>query len=627
MNPAPPPRTPHPALLGVAGLALGVALAAVVGDVRSWESLQALPGYFNDDGANAIYLHHTTHTALLAGSPIPFDANQFVPFGYRPTGASGGNMAEMALSGLFRLFLPWPTWYTVAALAWIPLNLLAFLPLGRHLWPRAPGATLAAAGAWAVMPPLLGQIAAGRLTQVVLLGVPLAVLGLLRTAEQGGLRSQVLAGVGLAITGAGYWFYAFFLGLLLPLFAAWGAARRGLRAALVDLARAGLVGLTVASPLLVLVVWGRLSQGGTMASPISSSFASPDFTDALRLSGEHVRHVRGWMPPVLLVGTLITLWRGERRLLWLGCAGLCTIFALGPGQHLGEQLWLLPYYPLWRWVPMVDSMSHPERWLAVGGLFWVILAVDGLARGPWWSRSLAWLVPVGVVLTGFSSGQAPLDRWSLRVPGVWKNVAQQPTGSALPQQSDLAPGGRPGTVVALPLADSSLSCAYQPFVGRPLLGGMVENQHPLVPEGWVSLVNDNDLLRALYGLSAGTDLDVPVYQEDLDALRAIGVDTVLLDRNRWGRSQPRSTVPVERRLTAAFGEPSYEDRSGAWWALPTRGQPGSPPAATGPAIGDLGPPGPPPERRPGKGNRVNQPVEGATPRRPGSPASGAPSDR
>jgi hypothetical protein len=584
------------ALLGLAGLALGVVLAAVVGGATGDGGLTSLPGHFNDDGVQALYLHHHTHDALAAGRLTLFDPDQLVPFGAHLIALDGGNIGEMLLSGLFRLFLPWPTWYTVAALAWIPLNLLAFLPLGRHLWPRAPGSTLAAAGAWAVLPLGLGQIAAGRLTQVVMVGVPIAVLGLLRVAEKGGRSSWILAGVGLAITGLGYWFYAAFLGLLLPLFAVHGWRQRGGKPVLADLLRAGGLALGLVAPLMALVVYERTGHGWSPTGGNTAEFTSPDFADSLRLAGEQAVHVRGWLPPILLLGAAFSLWRGRRRLLWGGAAILCTVAALGPGQLIGDTLWLLPYFPLWRWVPGVDLMAHPERWLAVGGLFWTLLAADGLARQGPWLRALTWSLPAGVVATAFFVGQAPIDRWTLRVPAVWADLAQQPVGHGVLEADALAtaPGGRAGAIIALPITGSQLACAYQPFVGRPLLGGMVENIDGFLPPMWMTFINENDLLRSLFILSKGTDSRPVVYQVALDELHANGFDTVVLDRKLWDQLPQRSAVPIEKRLQDALGTPRFSDKSGAWWPLPATGQPGTPPTQTGPAVGDLGPPGPPP---------------------------------
>ena len=63
-----------------------------------------------------------------------------------------------------------------------------------------------------------------------------------------------------------------------------------------------------------------------------------------------------------------------------------------------------------------------------------------------------------------------------------------------------------------------------------------------------------------------------VYQQDVNALRAAGFDTVLLDAEAWQRTRGDAQV-----LRDALGEPLWEGESGTIWALPTTGAPGTPP--------------------------------------------------
>ena len=89
----------------IVAIALGIGLcAAVMGG--AWLDLgQSLPGVYNDDWANGVYLHHQVHEALAAGRLDLSDPNQFFPFGYNPVHTNGGNSLEMVVSGLFRIDL------------------------------------------------------------------------------------------------------------------------------------------------------------------------------------------------------------------------------------------------------------------------------------------------------------------------------------------------------------------------------------------------------------------------------------------------------------------------------------------------------------------------------------------
>jgi hypothetical protein len=154
-------------------LGLGLVLWLPVMGAGLGQITSRLPVRENDDTNGAIYLHHAFHDAVSEGRLSLRDPDQLLPVGYDRLRADGGNSVEMIVSGLLRLVLPWPSWFSVAHLLWIPLNLLAFLPLGLHLWGRL-GPSLAAGAAWATLGPTLGQIEASRLTQVVLFALPLA---------------------------------------------------------------------------------------------------------------------------------------------------------------------------------------------------------------------------------------------------------------------------------------------------------------------------------------------------------------------------------------------------------------------------------------------------------------------
>lgn len=565
-------------VVALLGLLLGLALAVVAAGPEAAGLASSLPGFENDDSRNAVYLHHQVHDALLAGRLDLSDPDQLFPAGTPLLQLHGGNILEFLVSGATRLLLPWPAWLSVAALAWIPLNLVAFLPLGLRLWSR-PGPALAAGAAWAISPVLLAQLAAGRLTQVALVGLPLAVLGLLDVAERGGRRSWLLAGVGMALTGLGYWFHALFLLFVTPAFAVHGARQRGVRAVSMDLVRAAALTLVIVSPWLLALAWPRLTGAWTPRPPVSSDFMSPVFADALQLSGPQPPGLRGWLPVVVGAGAVAGLLRGRRRGLWLTAALTCTFFALGPAQDLGGTRWLLPSYPVWRWLPGFDRMLHPDRWLEVGSLFFVVLAGEGIARLPrvaglpGWAP---WLVPAGILAQLWSTGGLPLGQWVFRPPEIWQRVSERP---------------ETGAIAVVPLLGSQRTCAWQHLHGRALLGGMLENQAGALPPAQRTFISESPLLVDLWALGRETESIAAPWQVDLDSLRASGFDTVVLDRAAWAEGPPRRGNP-ERALTRALGAPVASTDDGAIWLLPDTGRSGVP---TGTGSFRLeGPPGPDP---------------------------------
>jgi len=533
--------------IALLGLLAGAAVAAAVMGADLPAMTGRLPGFYNDDAVNGIYLHDQLHDAVRAGRWSLADPNQFFPVGYAPKWTNGGNHLEMLVSGVLRMFLPWPQWMAGAYLIWFPLNTLAFAALGRRLWGRWLPA-IAAGAAWSALPSTIEQMAAGWLTQVALVGVPLAVAGLLGIAEDGRRRDVVLAGVGMALTAYGYWFNALFLALLAPVLVLHGARRRSLGRLAIDLGLAAVLSLLLVAPG-VLSVFGATLTGGWMPpAPMGPSRTNPIFPDALQIMGNQTRGTRYWLSGVLLPGMVITLALGRRRLTWLAAGGLCLLFALGPAQEISGQTWLLPYYPLWKHVPGLSRMSHPERWLLVGGLFLVILAADGLARRL--HGVLVVLLPVGVIAQLWWAGNLPMGTWKLQLPHHWQLVADQPDG---------------GAIIVVPLLRSGKTCAFQLFHGRPLLGGMLENQPWAFPPEYRSYLAASPLLVALRRISQGTDTEIPADSEDLARLVADGFDTLVLDGPSWRGVREARNIDIDARLRAALGAPWFSDeRSGVW---------------------------------------------------------------
>ena len=548
---------------GLGALLVGALMVLLLtGEDLSSYSLR-VPGYSNTDHTNAIYLHTQFHERIFAGQWPGFDPKQLFPVGTWLAGMHGNNSLELLLSAGLRYLVGWPAWFSWAHVAWIPLNALAFYPLGLHLWGRAAPA-LAAGAAWAALPLHLGEIASGRLTQVALIGLPIAVLGLLRLCEGDDRRAPWVAGLGLALTGLGYWFYGLFLVLLLPLFAGWGLRHRRAGPLLRDLAVAGAVAGLLVAPALLPVLWPRFTGGWAPSPPIDVATHRPLFENALQLDGNQPVQLRGWLPWVLVPGWLLSLRAGLRRPLWLALSGVCLIFALGPAQHLGGYDWILPYYPLWKYVPFLDRLTHPGRWLGVGGLFLVIAAADGLARGP--ARgALAIALPVGLVLQARILGNAPLGTWAPSTPGIWRMVAEDPT---------------PGAIIVVPVLGSPGTAAMQPIHGRPLLGGMAEGLPWAWPPEFVDFVQQSPLLMGLADLSQGGQRAPPVYQQDLDRLRAAGFGLIVWDRLSWDGLRGRARVDPKVVLTEALGPPAFSDAGGVVWYLPERGIPGEAPVPT-----------------------------------------------
>ena len=233
---------------------------------------------------------------------------------------------------------------TWTVLLWIPINTLAFVPLGLRLWKKV-GPTVAAGITWTLMPCVIEQMAAGRLTQVCMVGIPLAVAGILGVVEDGRKRDIWMAGLGMALTAYGYWFYAIFLFTLCPLFILHGHRwHRPFKDLFRDLVKAAGISTVFILPLALHVFWPALTGGEMPGSELDSS-CPEQRADSLQISGTRLAGNQHWFPFVLIPGILLTAWKGKRRSLWILCALSCVVFAMGEVQDIGGKQSLASLLP------------------------------------------------------------------------------------------------------------------------------------------------------------------------------------------------------------------------------------------------------------------------------------------
>lgn len=533
------------------GAAVGVGILLCVALMGgAWFDLGShLPGYYNDDWGNGIYLHHQVHAALLDGRFDLSDPMQFHPIGYNPVHTNGGNILEMLVSGVCRLFLPWPLWLSVASLAWIPLNLLAFVPLGRRLWNK-PSVVIAGASTWALFPPVLDHIGAGRLTQAALVGLPVAIAGLMDLAQGGGRRARWMTALGWALIGLGYWYNAVFFGMVLPVF--WWCLKTAESSTSLarDMVQAALMALGMVSPFLLVVFWPVLSGGAMPGSHIDPTQMNIVFPDALHLFGGQTKGLVNWLPYSMMVGLVAFGVWGRQRRLWGTLIAVGVVCALGPGQEVLGTAYRMPYWVFWKFVPGLAGMFHPDRWILVTGLFMSVAAIDGLRnRFP----RMVWLIPLGVLAQLWVRGVAPLPVWEPTTPPHWQ---------ALAEDSDS------GAVIVVPMDHGQLASQYQRVHGRPLLGGMIEDQPWRHPEEWTAYVRSNRFLKSLRAVSYGQDVPIDLDDDALRTLRADGFDRVVFDRASWVNARRNASVDPVSRLRETLGAPLMESTSGAVWALP-----------------------------------------------------------
>jgi hypothetical protein len=384
---------------------------------------------------------------------------------------------------------------------------------------------------------------------VALVGIPIAVAGLLDLVESEDRAGIGMTAIGLALSGLGYWFNAFFLGLLIPVFWWHGSRRRSWKSVGVDLLAAGGVAVAIVAPILLVIFWPALNGEGMPGTHIDPTELNLIFGDALRVSGGQATGLANWLPYGLIVGMLLTVWQGKRRVLWVILAALCVVFSMGPGQMIGDSVYRFPYWLLWKGVPGLARMFHPERWMLVGGVFLTVASVDGLARvRPRWT----WLLPIAVLVQLSFRGVTPLGAWSPDVPAHW---------NALSEERDQ------GALIVVPVHRSQLAGAHQWVHERALYGGMVEDQPWAQPTEWREYEQRSPLLRSLRALSYGREVDAEVQPEDIERLLDDGFSRVVLDRFSWSQIPHAAPFDPEAVLTRAFGAPIHRSEAGVVWVL------------------------------------------------------------
>jgi len=275
------------------------------------------------------------------------------------------------------------------------------------------------------------------------------------------------------------------------------------------------------------------------------------FPDALKLVGGQLKGMVNWLPWSMLAGILIFSWRGRRLGLWFGLSGLAVMCALGPGQQIGDTVYRMPYWLLWKGVPGLARMLHPDRWMLLAGVFLTVAAVDGVAR---WKPKLAWLIPLGVLVQLWVRGVAPLGAWIPEVPEHW---------------AALADGNLEGAVIVVPIHQGQLASQYQRVHGRPLYGGMLEDQPWTHPKEWREYGQSSPFLSSLRLISYGREGSVQMEPEDLSKLYEDGFRRVVYDHASWVNSPRRTDADLRFLLREALGPPMFECQSGSVWVLPT----------------------------------------------------------
>lgn len=530
-------------------------------------SVGRIVGIEAPDGYGTQWFYWLTERNLTAGGGWAHTDVFFHPWGKDLLGHTGANFLDALLAAPLRILLGPVAGYNAAALLMLALNGLAFSRLAADLTDDRRAVVLSSI-LFALNPYSLFELIEGRPTQALLAPLVLFIWMLRRS----GMRAAILAGIFLAISGYQYWFYAFFGGMV--------ALGHGLVAAIrkprILLHHAVVAGVAFALCAPVAIALITASAAGTTPGMLDTDGWSLSGIAPVTVEGMSIG-IRGWQPLQGIVGDftvspidgrrqfdplapqvswialLCALFVAARpgrlqRAPWLAMVLVASVLAIGPVLIVGDRVLVEPLY-----LGLVKSLAFLQRlWWparALGVLSVLLSMAVAVVLGMLAERQKLWLW--GGLIAALWVGElwaarlAPLPSWDATVPAGYRCLAQ----------------GEPGAVLELPYAWSRARLYYQTVHGRPIMGGMLEQQEAFMPAEAARVQRENTFL---VGIRVIADLSSPrrlPTRDDRQALHDLGYRYVVLNRDAYfeRRPDPMHLQIMDDQLRELLGTPVYED--------------------------------------------------------------------
>jgi len=511
----------------------------------------------------------------------------FYPWGKDIFGHTGSNVLDGVFAIPFRMLFGNVLGYNLFVLVGLATNVLAFRLLACD-YTDDPTSADAAALFVGFSPYVLFEVLEGRPTQALIAFPILYLRHLLRAVRRPGWRDPAIAGLMLALTGLMYWYYAAFGGLLALALAAMVLVRPdegagGRLAVFARLAGTACVALALVAPVALPLV--TLSSAGEVPGLLDVSkwglYDAPPVTREAqeigifswqpfkRYAGFYVLGNDGYerlLPDAALSSwalwpmLLLALWRPAklRSDALVAMMAVAMLLAMGPILLVaGSTLPNLPYIYLVKAVGFMQRLWWPAR----AAMFITLLSgLSFVAVFDWLGRTskraqvaaifglaLTWLVDLG------TNRLLPFSTWDATVPAGFKCLATGPAGA----------------VIELPYGWTQGHLYYQTEHGRPILGGMLENNLVFTPTELTDVKTTNTWLARVLSLGRLQSTDLPSTDADREAIHALGYRYLLLQLDAF---YPPRRVPglqdnairtrlrrVRESLEIAAGPPVYED--------------------------------------------------------------------
>jgi len=513
------------------------------------------------------WLYRWISQRLLSAQGILHNGDYYLPVGDAPWLAGNGSDAIPAT--VLTLLLPWPFSVTVWCLLTVVLNGLGGLALARAMGARRSGAI--AAGFFVAMAPYVAYEMSGmRLAQAPVYWLLFFVAAWIRMLDRPSAKAALWAGLLYGATAFTYWYYGLWAALV-------GGALFLAKPRWRTLAWFVPVALATTVPFLAVF----LAHWSGIPGTVEASFPHPLALRSSLWPGWPLLNGTGTAPaiafPLLLAGLVGVAWirrrpSGRELARWLvlaGLAGLFYLLSLGPtftglsGESSGVPG---PYLLIYGAVGVLRRFWWPYRHAVMVTLLLVPFAAIGfdvlseqlrikrkLAVGLL-LPALALLIPLELYLRG--TGVTVQTSW-FAGPEAYEDVGEL-DGDAL-VELPLSPA----------LAQNQQTLSYQWVHGKRLVNGHAMWVDRVRPDDWDRFVADNSLLGGLqrYELGeGGTSFEVRA--EDIEALRALGVEHVVVNAE-YLPGKLISLVPrYEALLNGLFGKPVLNHRNLVLvWAL------------------------------------------------------------
>jgi len=513
----------------------------------------------------------------------------FHPYGKDIFGHTGANVLDAILFIPFRMMFGPTLGYNLFILVGLFATAVAFQRLAR-LFTDDPVAIGVSTGLMVFTPFVLFELLEGRPTQGLLFLPVLFLHSAWRTGTRRGVAEPFCAGVLLALCGYQYWYYAFFGGLVAlavglvrigaPPEGSGGRWRLLGRYALIAVVSMTLC-LPVGLPLLGLGGAESMDVPGLLDTANWSLWSSPPITREAQEVGlflwQPLRHAAGFMvldgldherfltqssyvPWVLFPLAGLYLWNPGKlhRAPLLALVMVTGAVAMGPLLLIDQ--FGLPnpvYIGLLKALVFMRRLWWPARAFAFTAIALGLMVTVGLAAlrryGPRWQIAAATVV-VGVWGLELSSlGLAPFPVWPDTIPAGYRCLASGPGGA----------------LIELPYGWNQAHLYYQTHHGRPVFGGMIENNEVFTPAGTRALQDENTFVARLIG-SARLDRKIPSLDPvDQQAVYDLGFRYVVLQKDAHvveGNANALFDDAIRARLRGTrktlrqmLGGPVYED--------------------------------------------------------------------